>query len=68
MTLPGRSTDDFIRDGFVSVDDAFPRAVADEARAVFWNDLRTQGPRPWGNSYHTKSPLVAGRSSLVEYG
>lgn len=46
MALPDRSIDDFIRDGFVRVDDAFPRAAADEARAVFWYDLRTQGILP----------------------
>ena len=29
----------FIRDGFVRVDRAFPREVADAARAILWRDL-----------------------------
>ena len=28
----------FITDGFVRIDDAFPRALADEARAILWKD------------------------------
>lgn len=30
--------DAFIRDGFVRIDDAFPRALADECRAILWRD------------------------------
>jgi hypothetical protein len=30
--------DQFIRDGFVRIDDAFPRSVADSARAILWRD------------------------------
>ncbi|MCP3139699.1 phytanoyl-CoA dioxygenase family protein [Pyxidicoccus xibeiensis] len=30
--------DAFLRDGFVRVDNAFPRALADEARAILWAD------------------------------
>jgi hypothetical protein len=29
---------DFIRDGFVRIDGGFPRALADEARAILWRD------------------------------
>ncbi len=28
----------FIRDGFVRIDGAFPRELADEARAILWRD------------------------------
>lgn len=42
----------FVADGFVRVDEAFPRHLADAAREVFWNDLRSFGilpedPRTW---------------------
>lgn len=30
---------DFIRDGFVRIDNAFPRKTAEEARAIMWRDL-----------------------------
>lgn len=30
--------DKFITDGFVRIDSAFPRALADEARAILWKD------------------------------
>jgi hypothetical protein len=30
---------DFIRDGFVRIDNAFPRELADEGRAIMWRDL-----------------------------
>jgi hypothetical protein len=29
----------FIRDGFVRIDNAFPRQLADEARAILWRDM-----------------------------
>jgi len=29
----------FIQDGFVRIDDAFPRQLADEGRAILWRDL-----------------------------
>ena len=40
--LPGALTpaqiEQFIADGYVKVDDAFPRVVADAARAILWKD------------------------------
>ncbi|AKF03908.1 phytanoyl-CoA dioxygenase family protein [Sandaracinus amylolyticus] len=42
----------FVTEGFVRVDDAFPRAIADEARAILWNETgcdpndRTTWTRP----------------------
>lgn len=42
----------FMTDGFVRVDAAFPRVIAEAARSAFWGDLRAQGflpddPRSW---------------------
>jgi len=36
--LSGDEIEHFIRDGFVKLDAAFPRALADEARAILWRD------------------------------
>lgn len=43
--LRADQVDDFTEQGFVRIDEAFPRAVAEEARATFWKDLRQQGIR-----------------------
>jgi len=37
---------DFIRDGFVRIDNAFPREVADEGRAIMWRDLPSDPADP----------------------
>jgi hypothetical protein len=39
----------FIEHGFVRIDDAFPRGLAEEARAILWRDLpcREQEPATW---------------------
>ncbi len=39
----------FILDGFVRIDGAFPRALANEARAILWRDLGLDpdGPATW---------------------
>src|SRR3569833_1877580 len=44
----------FIADGFVRIDDAFPRTIADECRAILW---RATGCDPAGPSTWTK-PVV----------
>jgi hypothetical protein len=36
----------FVDDGYVRIDHAFPSAQAKAARAIFWNDLRAQGCLP----------------------
>ena len=36
MSLTAAQIDGFIADGFVRLDDAFPRALADDARAILW--------------------------------
>jgi len=36
--LSGAQIEQFIRDGFVKIENAFPRALADEGRAILWRD------------------------------
>ena len=36
----------FINDGFVKLEHAFPRELAEEARTIFWKDLRARGCLP----------------------
>src|SRR5262245_17545779 len=36
--LSDAQIDQFVQDGFVRLDDAFPRRLADEARAILWRD------------------------------
>jgi Phytanoyl-CoA dioxygenase (PhyH) len=38
--------DSFINDGFIRVDNAFPRALADEARAILWADTGCDPDNP----------------------
>lgn len=50
-TIPTRTLSDaqisrFIRDGFVRIDDAFPRHVADEARGILWRDTGSDPDNP----------------------
>ena len=37
--LSAAQIEQFIQDGFVRIDEAFPRHLADEARAIMWRDL-----------------------------
>lgn len=37
--LSAAQIEQFIEDGFVRIDDAFPRALAEEARAIMWRDI-----------------------------
>ena len=37
-TLSDAQIDQFVRDGFVRLDNAFPRQLADEGRAILWRD------------------------------
>lgn len=41
--IDSNQINEFIENGFVRIDGAFPRAVAAEACATFWDDLRNQG-------------------------
>ena len=59
----------FIRDGFVEVEHAFSRELAEEVRAIFWEDLRAHGclpgdPGTWTHpvirlGMYTQKPVVA---------
>ncbi|MBM7114570.1 phytanoyl-CoA dioxygenase family protein [Archangium primigenium] len=47
--LTDAQVEHFIHEGFVRLDDAFPRAWADEGRALLWRDTRCdpQAPATW---------------------
>ncbi|MBY5868965.1 phytanoyl-CoA dioxygenase family protein [Rhizobium leguminosarum] len=47
--LSAAQIEQFIEDGFVRIDDAFPRALAKEARAIMWRDIPfdADDPRTW---------------------
>src|SRR5258708_10909567 len=63
----------FIQDGFVRIDRAFPRQLADEGRAILWRDLPCEpdDPASWTRPvirlcYYDHEPLNrAGKSSLL---
>lgn len=44
--LTDAQLEQFMRDGFVRIDQAFSRAVADEARAILWRDMRCDPADP----------------------
>lgn len=48
-TLSAASIDQFIHDGFVRIDDAFPRALADQCRAILWRGAGAdpENPATW---------------------
>lgn len=57
---------DFVERGFVRLDDAFPPALAEEARAILWRDLGCDpdDPASWTKpvirlGMHTDAPLAA---------
>lgn len=45
-TLTGDQIQQFIEEGFVRVDGAFPRALADEGRAILWRETRCDPDDP----------------------
>jgi hypothetical protein len=45
-SLSQSEIDQFIQDGFVRIDDAFPRDVADRARAILWRDTGCDPDNP----------------------
>lgn len=64
--LTSAEIDQFIADGFVRIDDAFPRAVADEARAILWRatGCSPDDPATWTQpvirlGMFTEAPFVA---------
>jgi len=60
----------FIADGFVRLDDAFPRALAEEARAILWRDmgLSPDDPEGWTRpvirlGHYSDPPFLAAANS-----
>ena len=46
--LTSEEIDSFIDDGFVHVENAFPRSVADEGRALLWDEMGLDSDEPTG--------------------
>ena len=44
--LTDTQVNEFIVNGFVRIDAAFPRELADEARAIMWRDLSCNPENP----------------------
>lgn len=64
--------DRFITDGFLRIDDAFPTAAADEARALLWRDMGLAPDRPeqWTRpvvrlGMYAQSPFVEAANTPV---
>jgi hypothetical protein len=68
-TLTAVELRQFVTDGYLRIDQAFPRELAEQARAIFWNDLRAQGclpaqPETWTQpvirlGMYSQQPVVA---------
>ncbi|AZO78002.1 MULTISPECIES: phytanoyl-CoA dioxygenase family protein [unclassified Bosea (in: a-proteobacteria)] len=65
----------FVEHGFVRLDKAFPRALADEARAILWRDLGCDpsDPSSWTRpvirlGMYTDAPFVAAANTPVLHG
>src|SRR5712691_3368411 len=50
--LSDAQIEQFIQDGFVKVERAFPRALADEGRAMLWRDLPCDPDDPGDAGWH----------------
>lgn len=62
----------FIEQGFVRIDEAFPRSLADEARAILWRDTgcRPDAPSTWTKpvvrlGYYAQPPFVAAANTPI---
>ncbi|SET29334.1 phytanoyl-CoA dioxygenase [Stigmatella erecta] len=44
--MTGEQIEQFMRDGFVRIDQAFPRGLADEARTILWRDTHCDPANP----------------------
>lgn len=65
-TLTDAQLEGFVRDGFVRLEHAFPREVADEARTILWREIGwdPNDPRTWTRpvvrlGMYTGAPFVA---------
>lgn len=70
--LDDADIDNFIRDGFVRIDHAFPRQVANEARAILWRDTGCDpaDPATWTRpvirlDQYGQPPFVAAAGTAV---
>lgn len=70
--LPQAQVEQFIRDGFVKIDAAFPRTLAEEARAILWRDLpgRPDDPATWTQpvvrlGMYSATPFVAAANTSL---
>lgn len=70
--LTGAQIHQFIQDGFVRIDRAFPRELADEARAILWRETRCDpaDSRTWTQpvirlGMHTEKPFVDAANTPV---
>jgi len=66
---------DFHRDGFVKIERAFPRELADEARAILWRDTgcREDDPRTWTKpvvrlGMYSQEPFVKAANTQMLHG
>jgi hypothetical protein len=64
----------FIRDGFVRIDRAFPRELADQARAILWRDTGCEphDPTTWTKPVirlggYSEEPFMKAQSTRVLY-
>jgi Phytanoyl-CoA dioxygenase (PhyH) len=64
--------DTFVRDGFVRIDNAFPRHLADEARAILWRDTgcHPDDPGTWTKpvvrlGMYTQPPFLASSNTPI---
>ncbi len=70
--LTGAQIEQFVTDGFVRIDDAFPGFLADQARDLLWRDLGLDpgDPSGWTQSVvrlgmYTQPPFVAAANTPV---
>ena len=71
-SLDHAQLEQFIRDGFVRIDGAFPSTVAEEARAILWRDLSESpvDPGTWRRSVvrlgmYSQKPFVEAANTAV---
>jgi len=70
--LSAAQIDQFVQDGFVKIDNAFPRELADEARAILWRDTGCDpdDPTTWTKpvirlGMYTQEPFVKAANTPV---
>jgi hypothetical protein len=71
-SLSAQEVHQFMENGFVRIDDAFPRAVADEARSILWKDTGCQpdDPKTWTKpvirlGMYTNGPFIHAANTPV---